>query len=317
MLSQIPPDGGYEIIVADGMSDDGTRGILAQLARQDERLVVVDNKEKITPCGMNAGIAAAGGRYIAIAGAHHRYAPDYLRQSVAVLEETGADNVGGAMMCDAETRVQKAVAAAHHSAFGTGGARWHDPGYEGPADTVFGGVYRREVFETIGLFDPALVRNQDDELNLRLTRAGGRIWQSPRIRSWYSPRGSIWGAYRQYFQYGYWKVRVIRKHRLPASPRHLVPAALILALTGLPILALVWPFAAVLWVALVVIYGVGTVFASIAASRGWGWEVVPLMPVVFACCHFGYGFGFLAGLRDAMIGRRGTSSFTLEITRHS
>jgi glycosyltransferase involved in cell wall biosynthesis len=99
MLLQRPLEGGYEIIVADGMSDDGTREILARLAREDQRLVVVDNPEKTTPCGMNAGIAVARGQYIAIAGAHHRYAPDYLSESVTVLQETGADNVGGAMMC--------------------------------------------------------------------------------------------------------------------------------------------------------------------------------------------------------------------------
>ena len=149
---------------------------------------------------MNAGITASRGRFVAIAGAHNRYAPDYLRQSVAVLEETGADNVGGAMICEGRSRVQKAVAAAHHSRFGGGGARWHDPNYEGPADTVFGGVYRREVFDRIGLFDAELIRNQDDEFNLRLTRAQGRIWQSPRIRSWYSPRATLRSLFNQYLQ---------------------------------------------------------------------------------------------------------------------
>jgi glycosyltransferase involved in cell wall biosynthesis len=316
LLQQNPPEGGYEIIVADGMSDDGTRDVLARLAREDGRLVVVDNPQQITPSGMNAGIAVARGRYIAIAGAHQRYAPDYLQQSVAVLEETGADNVGGALRCDAETLVQKAVAAAQHSAFGAGGARWHNPAYDGPADTVFGGLYRREVFDTIGHFDPTLVRNQDDEFNLRLTRAGGRIWQSSRIRSWYSPRRSIRALYQQYFQYGYWKVRVIRKHHLPASPRHLVPAAFVLSLAVTPLIAVVWPPAAAAWLALVVVYAAITVLASIVACRRSGWNVMPLMPVVFACCHFGYGIGFCAGLRDAVLGRA-TTRFSRELTRHS
>src|SRR5581483_2093532 len=122
---------------------------------------------------------------------------------------TGADNVGGAMTAVGESFLQKAIAMAHHSAFSVGGARWHNAAYEGRADTVFGGFYQRSVFERIGLFDETLVRNQDDEFNLRLRRAGGQIWHSPRIRSWYHPRASLRALFRQYLQYGYWKVGLI------------------------------------------------------------------------------------------------------------
>lgn len=108
-------------------------------------------------------------------GAHNRYAPDYLRQNVQVLEETNADNVGGSMICEGRSHVQRAIALAHHSKFSAGGASWHNPNYEGPADTVFDGVYRREVFERVGLFDEELTRNQDDEFNLRLIQRGGRV----------------------------------------------------------------------------------------------------------------------------------------------
>src|SRR5712671_5833877 len=219
ILAQNP----LEVIVADGMSNDGTREILKGIT--DPRLRIVDNPKQITPAGMNAGIRAARGELVAIMGAHQRYAPDYLRRSAEALERTGADNVGGAMFCETDTWLQRAIAAAHHSPFSVGGARWHNPNYEGPADTVFGGVYRREVFARIGLFDEQLARNQDDELNFRLIRAGGKIWQSPAIRSWYRPRGSLVALFRQYRQYGYWKVRVIQKHRMPASWRHLVPAS--------------------------------------------------------------------------------------------
>ncbi len=126
-------------------------------------------------------------------------------------------------------------------------------------DTVYLGCWRREIFDRIGLFDETLVRNQDDEWNLRLTRAGGRIWQSPRIRSVYSVRESLGALFRQYLQYGYWKVRVIRKHRLPASPRHLVPGLFLASLLVLGVAGLFWLPAA-------------------------------------TCYHFGYGLGFLAGL---------------------
>jgi glycosyltransferase involved in cell wall biosynthesis len=315
MLAQQPPGEGFEIIVADGMSDDGTRDILERLSGEDNRLRLVDNPEQITPCGMNAGILAARGRYVAIAGAHNRYAPDYLRQSLAVLEETAADNVGGAVICEAHTPVQQAVAAAHHSLFGGGGARWHNPDYDGPADTVFGGVYRREVFERIGLFDRELVRNQDDEFNLRLTRAHGIIWQSRRIRSWYSPRKTLRSLFNQYFQYGYWKVRVIQKHKIPASIRHVVPALFVVGLVLLPPAAGVWPAAGVAWLALVTAYALCSAVAAVKVGRRWGWKVLLLMPIVFACYHFGYGIGFLAGVSDFLIMPRRARAFARKTTR--
>jgi glycosyltransferase involved in cell wall biosynthesis len=315
MLAQQTPAGGFEVIVVDGMSDDGTRDILERLCREDQRLKVVDNPERTTPFGMNAGIATACGRFVAIAGAHNRYAPDYLRQSVEVLEETGADNVGGAVICEANTPIQKAVGAAHHSPFSAGGARWHNIDYEGPADTVFGGVYRRQVFETIGPFDTELVRNQDDELNLRLTRARGKIWQSRRIRSWYSPRRTLRAVFQQYVQYGYWKVRVIQKHKLPASPRHLVPGAFVLCLGVLPVMAVLFPAAGLAWLTLVGTYVLCSAIASLAAAKRAGWDVLWLMPLVFAAYHLGYGVGFLLGLRDFVILRRGSAGFSRNITR--
>jgi succinoglycan biosynthesis protein ExoA len=317
LLAQEPPSGDFEIIVADGMSDDGTRDILARMAQEDPRLRVVDNPGQITPYGMNAGIRQARGRYIAIMGAHNHYAADYLRQSVEVLEASGADNVGGAMVCEAESWLQRGIAAAHHSPFSVGGARWHNPGYEGPADTVFGGVYRREVFDRIGFFDEELVRNQDDEFNLRLTRAGGKIFQSPRIKSWYRPRRSLGALFRQYMQYGYWKVRVIQKHKLPASVRHLVPACFVLSLILLPLAALWYPHALWGWWGLVGAYSAWNLLASLVTAARHGWELFPLLPVVFACYHLAYGSGFLRGVWDFVILRRGPNRTYTELTRAS
>lgn len=315
ILAQEQPQGDVEVIVADGMSTDGTREILQRLAVEDSRLRIVDNPRQITPCGMNVGIKEARGRYIAIMGAHNRYAPDYVCQSVEVLEESGADNVGGAMICEAESYTQQAIAAAYHSPFSAGGARWHNPKYEGPADTVFGGVYRCEVFERIGFFDEELVRNQDDEFNLRLTRAGGRIWQSPRIRSWYQPRSSLLSLWRQYQQYGYWKVRVIQKHQLPASIRHLIPGFFVLALILLPVLGLWWPFALWCWLALLGVYIVTTLGASLLTAARTQWNIFPLLPLVFACYHFSYGYGFLRGIWDFLLRRRGPTRRYSDLTR--
>lgn len=317
ILQQDCPPGDFEVIVADGMSDDGTREILHRMARENPRLRVVDNPKRITAAAMNLGIQHSRGKYVAIMGAHNRYAKDYLLQGVRVSAEREVDNVGGAMMCESTTKTQKAIAAAHHSPFSAGGARWHDPNYEGPADTVFGGVYRRAVFDKIGLFDEELIRNQDDELNLRLTRSGGKIWQSPLIKSWYTPRGAISALFRQYTQYGYWKVRVIQKHRLPASIRHLVPASFVLALILLLPLSLLHPLAGWLWLLGVLAYAAANLFASISTAAREGWELLPLLPAVFACYHFGYGYGFLHGLVDFLVLRRRPDNRFANLTRGS
>ena len=218
----------WEAIVADGMSDDGTREILREYSARDPRLCVVDNPRRVVSPGLNAAIRAARGAMIIRMDAHTCYAPDYCRKCVTTLERTGADNVGG----PARTRTQgtraRAFAAAYHSRFSTG-ARFHDENYEGWIDTVPYGCWRKETLERLGLFDEHLVRNQDDELNLRLIRAGGKIWQSPDIVSWYSPRATLKALFVQYFQYGFWKAAVIRKHKLPGSWRHLIPVTFVAA----------------------------------------------------------------------------------------
>lgn len=315
VLGQEKVPGDFEVIVADGMSDDGTRRILESLGREYPRLQIVDNLAQTTAHGMNLGIQHARGEFVAIMGAHSHYAPDYLRVSLEVSRVTGADNVGGSMVCRGETWLQRAISAAHHSPFSAGGARWHNIAYEGPADTVFGGFYRREVFSRIGNFDESLLRNQDDELNLRLTLVGGRIWHSPTIRSSYCPRASLAALFRQYLQYGYWKVAVMKKHRRPAALRHLVPGVFVFALLALPALALLAPVFWYLWLASLGTYAVANLAASVLTAAGTGWRYLFALPVVFACYHFGYGIGFLRGVISFLFLRRGPSATFTRLTR--
>ena len=251
ILTQEPPPGGFEVILADGMSDDGTRDILKGLIEQDSHVHIVDNPGQIVSTGLNAAIRAARGKIIIRMDAHTEYATNYICQCLAVLQETGAANVGGPWIAKGKGLLGRAIAAAFQSPFAIGGAKGHDPGYEGLLDTVYLGCWPRELFDRIGFFDEELVRNQDDEFNLRLTRAGEKIWQSPRIRSWYTPRESLSALFRQYLQYGYWKVRVMQKHRMPASVRHLIPGFFVASLVLLPLLALFWPVAGRAWLGLV------------------------------------------------------------------
>ena len=317
ILGQEQCKGDIEVIVVDGLSNDGTPAILNRLAMEYPTLRVFTNPKRTMPSGVNIGIQAARGCYIAIMGAHNRYAPDYLRQSVQVLEQTKADNVGGSMICEGRSHVQRAIALAHHSAFSVGGARWHNPDYEGPAETVFGGVYRREVFERIGLFDEELVRNQDDEFNLRLIQHGGCIWHSPRIRSWYSPRQSLMALFRQYVQYGYWRVRVIQKRKAAASLRQFVPGVFVFLLLALPLAGLWWRVGGWAWIGLVVAYITSSVAVSLGIAARSGWQFLCTLPIVFACYHFGYGIGTLRGIFDFILLKRAPAQSYSNLTRSS
>jgi hypothetical protein len=221
------------------------------------------------------------------------------------------------MLSHGESRLQKAIAIAHHSRFSVGGARWHDISYEGPADTVFGGFYRREVFERLGLFDETLVRNQDDEFNLRLLRAAGTIWQSPRIKSWYRPRADLRTLFQQYLQYGYWKVRVIQKHGMPASWRHLVPGSFVFFLAVLPFLALFFDGALWIWLGMAGLYVTANFLASLTTAVRRGRVLLFYLPPVFACYHLGYGIGFLCGIVDFVILRRQPAPAFTGLTRSS
>jgi glycosyltransferase involved in cell wall biosynthesis len=304
LLAQDMSGTSWEAIVADGMSGDGTREILLEYGARHPELRTIDNPRRVVSPGLNAAIRAARGAIVIRMDAHTSYAPDYCRRCVAELERTGADNVGG----PARTRTQgtraRAFAAAYHSPFSTG-ARFHDENYRGWIDTVPYGCWRKETLERLGLFDETLVRNQDDELNLRLTRAGGKIWQSPDIVSWYSPRATLTALFLQYFQYGFWKAAVVRKHRLPGSWRHLVPVAFVLANILLLAACIVtaaagargFAVAGGLWLALVLAYAAANVTASFFAARKSGWTTLPYLPAVFTVYHFSWGLGFLAGFR--------------------
>jgi succinoglycan biosynthesis protein ExoA len=315
ILDQEPPHGGFEVILADGMSDDGTREILDRIAAEEPRFRIVDNPGRIVSTGLNAAVRAARGEVILRMDVHTVYARDYIQACLTVLNETGADNVGGPAGTEAGNYFQSAIRAAYHSPFSVGGARFHNIGYEGYVDTVTYGCWPRQVFDRIGFFDEELVRNQDDEFNLRLTRAGGKIWQSPRIRSWYRPRPSLRALFRQYMQYGYWKVRVIQKHKIPASWRHLVPAIFVFAFVGL-LLAAPWsPGATWGWTILAGSYATCNVAASLLTASRHGWKLFPILPAVFACYHFAYGYGFFRGVLDFIVLRRKPTAQFTQLTR--
>lgn len=326
LLNQEMGDINWEAIIADGMSDDGTRKVLEQFSKEHRQIRVIDNPSRIVSTGLNACIRVAAGDIILRMDVHTEYKADYVRRCVEVQRKTNAANVGGACVAVQTGYVGRAIAAAFHSPFAVGGARWHQPSYEGPVDTVHLGCWRREVLEQIGFFDETLVRNQDDELNFRLTRAGGTIWQSPDIVSWYHPRSSLGALFRQYFQYGYWKVAVIKKHRLPASWRHLVPGAFVLAnvvVLAVALLGMIFGRGPFSWfteagMGMDIAYAVAVFVAAFIVAKKDGWILLPVLPLVFCSYHIAYGLGFLFGIfhfsNSPHGGRYGETVFT-QLTR--
>lgn len=291
----------WEVIVADGMSTDGTRNILEEFQPLRPHLRVIPNPGKIVSTGLNAAIREARGEIILRMDAHTEYAPDYVRRCVDTLLQSDAENVGGPARTVSEGFWGRAIAAGYASKFSCGGARFHNVSYEGYVDTVTYGCWRKQTLVELGLFDEHLIRNQDDELNLRLVRRGGRIWQTPAIVSWYHPRSTLSRLFAQYAQYGFWKVAVIRKHRIPASWRHLIPALFVLAnlLFVCGAAALRGPvrwFEIAAWLGMLAAYLVATALASLSAARRHGWDLLPAFPLVFATYHLSYGSGFLCGL---------------------
>jgi succinoglycan biosynthesis protein ExoA len=296
VFDQDYPRGLMEVIVADGQSEDGTHDVLQEIMERHSNLKVIDNPSRIVPTGLNRSIREAKGDVIIRVDGHTLVARNYVSECVAALRRSGADNVGGPMRAGGEGRFGRAVAAATSSQFGVGGARFHYSEEEEWVDTVYMGAWRREVFDRVGLFDEEMVRDQDDELNYRLLDRGGRVLLSPRIRSSYTVRGNPRSLWRQYFQYGYWKVRVIQKHPRQVRLRHLVPPAFAAAFLGSIIAAGFAPWAVLWWGSVPASYAAANLLASIASARRAGWSLLPRLPMIYAILHLSYGLGFLAGL---------------------
>jgi succinoglycan biosynthesis protein ExoA len=224
------------IFMAVGPSDDGTEEVAARLAEADENATVVPNPTGRTPSGLNAAIVAGAAPVVVRVDGHSQLSDGYVIGAVETLRRTRAANVGGMQSPVATTRFEAAVTAATSSWLGTGGPAYRTGGVEAEVDTVYLGVFDREWIENVHLFDERLTRNQDYELNIRLRAAGGVIVFNPQLSVGYTPRGS-WGSLaRQYFEYGYWKVEVLRLHPHSLKLRQIVPPIGILAVvfaTGL------------------------------------------------------------------------------------
>jgi glycosyltransferase involved in cell wall biosynthesis len=227
----------FDVCLAVAPSSDDTAAVAARLVAGDERISLVENTAGVTPAGLNAAIAGTGGSIVVRVDGHAELSTGYLRRAVDTMSRTGAVNVGGIQLPRPETPFEESVAAATTSWMGTGGATYRVGGAEGPVDTVYLGVFDRAAGDTVGWFDEALIRNQDYELNIRLRQAGGTVLFDPELSAGYRPRGSWRALARQYYEYGYWKAEVLRRHPDSLRARQTVPpiaigAALLGVLVG-------------------------------------------------------------------------------------
>lgn len=295
--------GEWEIVLAVGPSTDRTREIAQDLADSDERIVVVDNPAGWTPVALNLAIAAARHDIIVRVDGHGELTDNYITTAVELLQRTGAANVGGFMDAQGTSPFEQAVATAYTSRLGLGGGAFHlESSSEGPVDTVYLGVFRRDALEEVGGFDEDMHRAQDWELNYRLRQAGMTVWFSPRLRVTYRPRAGLAELARQFWKTGRWRREVIRRHPETASLRYLAAPTAVVGLSagtaaGVASTIARGPLRSVLRIGWLAPLGYLTIICGGAAvlRRDLPLGVRLRLPLVFAVMHMCWGAGFLAG----------------------
>lgn len=287
--------GELEIIISDGMSNDDTRGIVKEFQNDNNNIILIDNHDQIVPHGFNRALNLAKGKIIVRVDGHSTIAPDFIEQCLRVLKETNADCVGGSTYHDSSTIIGDCISTAQSSRFGAGGASFRTGVRKGMfVDTLAFGAYQRDVFLDNGGYDEELIRNQDEEFNFRLIQNGGKIWIDPSIKSTYFVRDSILKLFKQYYYYGFFKVRVIQKTKALISLRHLVPALFVLTIISsswvsyyninLPLKLLLGTY-----------FSVNIIFSLYESIRK-DFKPLILLPFVYFFMHISYGVGFIVGL---------------------
>ena len=297
-------EGPTELILALAPSTDGTTELARELA-SDDRIVLVDNPEADIPIGLNRAIRA--GRYPTIVrvDAHSELEPGYTTRALATLDRVRAANVGGVMKADGRTPFQRAVARAYNSPIGLGGGAYHGGTEAGEAESAYLGVMRRSVLEEVGLFDESIRRGEDWELNLRIRRAGYRVWFDPALAVTYWPRESWTRLVRQFSATGRWRGELVRRYGRGNSVRFFAPPALvvvvalsilvgILQLTG--VLNGWWAIAASVVYLPVVAYALLILIVAIGRGGGTGWRDKLWTLAVLPTMHVSWGTGFLIGV---------------------
>jgi len=307
IVKQDYPKDKLEVLVLDGMSDDGTRELVQAHANCHPFIKLLDNPRRITPCALNLGIKSSTGQIIMVAGAHATYEKDYISKCASHLSSETVDGVGG--LCKVRPQedrlVANSIACVLSSSFGAGNAYYRIGSKKKRyVDTLFGACYKKEVFDTVGLFDEDMVRTQDSEFNARLTANGGRILLVPELTLYYYARDSLLKLWKTNFQYGYFKALASKKIGRILALRQLVPPLFVGSLIISLMLSLLYkPF---LWLFVVVLgsYITTNLLFSLKFAIKKSAPYFFVLPLVFATIHVSWGLGFLKGIWDFVILRR-------------
>lgn len=314
--AEIPQEVETNVFVVDGMSNDGTREIIQQLQEEFLTLKIVDNIKQLTPFAFNLGIHVAPCDYVQIIGARHIISNNYLSVCLKKLsEDTSVWCVGGRLENEYVNETGKVIALAMGTQLGMGIGNFRTLSKSGFTDTVTSPMYPYQVFEKIGFFDEELIRNQDDDFNFRVTKAGGKIWFDADISLKYYVRGNYKNLWKQFFQYGYWKVYVNQKHRTFTTIRQLIPPLFVLYLI---LFLFTWLFGAtvgltgsfplIVYLALTAITSNRLVQQDDELRFGDVFKTFPLL-------HISYGLGYLKGVIDFILLNKKPSDKQKQLSR--
>jgi glycosyltransferase involved in cell wall biosynthesis len=310
------PKDRLELLVVDGKSDDGTREIVSEFSQHYPWIRLLNNVRRITPVAMNIGVQSARGQIVMRMDAHTVYPKNYISGLVTWLVKSQADNVGGISIVRPANQTSKAhaIAFALSHPWGVGNSHFRIGAAEPKwVDTVPFGCYWKELFDRIGLYDEALIRNQDDELNHRLIKRGGRILLVPGIMSFYTARESLTKLWRMFYQYGYFKPLAARTIGAVMTARQLIPSAFLLCVFLAAVLSPWSATIAILFQVIVIAYAAIDLTVSLRAALERGLLCGLWLLVVFPILHISYGIGYLRGLLNFLVLRRRPTSESIAL----
>ncbi len=299
LIKQDYPKDKMEILVADGRSEDGSGEMVRKYAEKYSFVKLLDNSKKFTPFGLNIGIKNSKGEVILRMDAHAGYEGDYISKCVSHLRESGADNVGGIMktLPANDTLVAKAIAFSLSSHFGAASDFRVGSNKPKSVDTVFGGCYKGEIFERIGLFNERLIRSQDLEFNLRIKNRGGKILLFPDVVVYYYPQPTFFKFFKHNLNDGIWSIYPLKIIKMKFKLRHYIPLLFVASLFSSFILGIFSDFFSAIFIFILFLYGSASFYFSLKiVLKEKNARFLFLMPIAFFCRHFGYGLGSLWGI---------------------
>jgi glycosyltransferase involved in cell wall biosynthesis len=290
-----------EILIADGLSTDGTREEIRSFLKThpEIQVKVLDNPRRSIPAGLNIALREAQGEYIIRVDAHSRPHPNYVERCVQILDSGVGDNVGGVweIMPGSTSWIARSIATAAAHPLGVGDARYRLGGKAQCVDTVPFGAFRRDLVSKIGFFDESLLTNEDYEFNVRIRKTGGKVWFDPSIRAVYYARADFLSLARQYYRYGFWKGRMLLRYPETIRWRQLLPPLFVLGLIILLVLSAFWAIVRMILMAALGVYLLILLSSGIQVALKKGdLSLIIGFPMAVATMHFSWGSALLWSL---------------------